>query len=441
MFYYFLSKTISDGTLSKVNEIIEENFVKTVNVIKKDKLYENPKNIVKKIISLEDNQNFLQSFLVLSNDKIIFSSDISLVDKRFLSIFPEVNFVNNKFNDKNFFYITKKLTENKKIVGIYKVEVATHVIEHLNDVFLKYILIFMLIFFIIIFITINILLLKPINNLEINSKKIALGNLNARIDVKNNAKDELSKFTGQFNEMARSLDKIMSEKNTLLRVLSHDLTNQIGSSSSLLKNTIDSSEHLSKSDIIDYLYYIENDLKNAQKLIDFTKKFIAVEAGKIDLDLKKVEVLGVLRDSILTFKNQADSKNIKIILNSDKREYYSLLDFIIFRYSIVDNLLSNAVKFSTPHNDIFIDVSICNKDIYIKFINFGEYIPKDKIKKLFSLTEKTTSLGTQGEKGTGFGLPIVYKFINIMNAQIEIESNRVDEKTENIFTIILKSEF
>lgn len=439
IFYYFLSKTISEGTLSKVEETIEGNFIKIIKSMKNEKLYEVPQNMIKKISTLEKNQNFLERVFILDKDnKIIFSSDISLINKNIIKFYPNIKYLKDKFDDDIFFYITSKLTNNKKVIAIYKIEIANHVIEHLNSVFLKYIIIFTVIFFILIFVMINLLLLKPIKDLELTTQKFGKGNFNAKAKIIRN--DEFGNLAKQFNDMAHSLNKVINEKNTLLRVLSHDLTNQIGSSSLLLKNTLESSEYLDKNDLIEYITYIDKDLDNAQKLINFTKKFIAIESGKIELELKKNEIIEIIKDSISTFKNKANNKGIKIILKKQDKEYFSKIDSTVFRYSIIDNLLSNTVKFSLPDSDIFIDISKNEGFIIIKFLNKGLYIPKNKIQKLFSLTEKTTSLGTKGETGTGFGLPIVYRFTSLMNAKIEVESNKIEENiSENIFTIILNN--
>lgn len=434
-FYFFLSKTITKETLNGVEEIVEINFIKIVKSIEKEKLYENPKNMIKKITTLERNQNFLHKIFILdSKNIIIFSSDVSLMNKSFSSVYKNVKLLKNKYNDNKYFYVTQKLTKNKKVMGIYSVDLATHVIEHLNSVFLNYIFIFIFVFFFIIFILINILLIKPIKDLELTTKKITKGDFNVKVNFKQ--KDEFGNLAKQFNNMAKSLDKVMSEKNTLLRVLSHDLTNQIGSSSSLVKTTLESANYLEKKDLLEYLSLINKDLENAQNLIDFTKKFIAIESGKIELELKKDNILTIINESISTFKNKAKEKGLNIVLNADKIEYLAKIDTTVFRYSVIDNLLSNAVKFSIPDNDIFIELSKKEGEINIKIINIGEYIPKDKINKLFSLTEKTSSLGTKGEKGTGFGLPIVYKFVKLMNATIEIESQKSGQnKSKNIFKI------
>ncbi len=438
IFYFLLFKTVTKETLNGVEEIVEINFIKTVKSIKKEKLYENPKNMIKKITMLEKNQNFLNKIFILDDkNTIIFASNVSLMNKPFSDIYKNVSLVKNKFNDKKYFYIVHKLTKNKKVIGIYDVDLATHVIGHLNDVFLKYIILFVFIFFIIIFFLINIILIKPIKDLETITRKITSGNLDVKLNVKQN--DELGNLAEKFNDMAKSLNKVLSEKNTLLRVLSHDLTNQIGSSYSLIKTTLSNSEYLEKNDLLEYLSLIAGDLENAQKLINFTKKFIAIESGKIELELRKENILNIIKNSISTFKNKAQEKGLEILLKADEKEYPAEIDSTVFRYSVIDNLLSNAVKFSIPGNDIFIELSRKEGNIDIKIINIGEYIPGNKINKLFSLTEKTTSLGTRGEKGTGFGLPIVYKFVKLMNASIDVESEVIQEvKSRNIFTVVIK---
>jgi signal transduction histidine kinase len=52
----------------------------------------------------------------------------------------------------------------------------------------------------------------------------------------------------------------------------------------------------------------------------------------------------------------------------------------------------------------------------------GIGIPKDLLPKIFKWSERTNRLGTNGERGTGFGLPLVKTCLEMMNANIRVES-------------------
>lgn len=57
----------------------------------------------------------------------------------------------------------------------------------------------------------------------------------------------------------------------------------------------------------------------------------------------------------------------------------------------------------------------------------GIGIPEDILKKLFEIDSGTTRFGTHGEKGTGFGMPLVKKFVTAYGGNIEIWSKEKNE--------------
>ena len=93
--------------------------------------------------------------------------------------------------------------------------------------------------------------------------------------------------------------------------------------------------------------------------------------------------------------------------------------------NVLGNLLSNAAKFSPPGGEITLS-SRKGKAGYI-IIEMSDQvigIPEDLKSKLFSMHEKTSRIGTSGEKGIGFGMPVVKKFVDLYHGSIESISNR-----------------
>ena len=439
--YFVLIKTVTTGAMEKIKEEINSNFINLVKIIKKEKLFENPKNMSKKIYMLENNQNFLKKIFILQDKTIIFSSDINQLNKDITTLKFDIKAIYNSkkgYKDKDSIYFSAKLlkSQNIKILAIYSTSIVKHATKHFKNSFPLYMLFVTVILFILILLTIKILVLNPIKRLKSTTQDIINGDLSKRVSI--NTGDEFETVGKTFNLMAQNLENKIEEKITLLRILSHDLTNQIGSGSSLIETLIQSINFIEKDEIEEYLGYISKDLKNSQKLIDFTRKFMAIESGKLNLELKNEDIVEVLKESILSFKAKTDKKNIEIVFKSKDRVCLNI-DLVVFKYSIINNLLSNAIKFSLPNNRVIVEIIDSKDEIIILFENIGEYIPTEKISKLFSLADKTTSPGTAGERGTGFGLPIVYKFLELMGGEIEVESiNKDKNRAINRFTIKFK---
>jgi len=87
-----------------------------------------------------------------------------------------------------------------------------------------------------------------------------------------------------------------------------------------------------------------------------------------------------------------------------------------------NNLVSDALKFFIPGGVVSIDVTSREGGIDVAVSSFGPEIPHNTAMSLFSLTERTTSVGTAGERGTGFGLPLAAKFVKFMGGELRVES-------------------
>ena len=100
------------------------------------------------------------------------------------------------------------------------------------------------------------------------------------------------------------------------------------------------------------------------------------------------------------------------------------------------NLIENASKYSDEDSDIIISTyeDDLNKNFaIIKIENKADYIPEDKLNKLFEKFTRIDDKTTRTTRGTGLGLFIVKGLIQAMDGEINIHSSK-----NNLFTVILK---
>jgi signal transduction histidine kinase len=118
------------------------------------------------------------------------------------------------------------------------------------------------------------------------------------------------------------------------------------------------------------------------------------------------------------------------------------VDKVSFVNSVLNNLITNAVKFSERNSEIVVKAApLGDRQTSLAVIDRGVGIPEPMLTTIFDLKEITTRAGTEGEEGTGFGMPLVQKFVHAFGGTIEVrskdaESHPDDHGTEVI--IILK---
>ncbi len=87
---------------------------------------------------------------------------------------------------------------------------------------------------------------------------------------------------------------------------------------------------------------------------------------------------------------------------------------------ILANLLSNAIKYSPPGTEINIDLYQKDERLYLRVQDQGIGIPAESIPRLFDPFHRAAN--TQQVKGTGLGLPIVKRCVELHQGTIEVES-------------------
>jgi signal transduction histidine kinase len=208
---------------------------------------------------------------------------------------------------------------------------------------------------------------------------------------------------------------------SLLRVIAHDIANPLNLISFAVgrasKKGLD--EELQRK--------IKRGISSISATIKQTHTLQALESGKIALSISEgVSLCEQIQQSIEVFEEQLQKKGIQINLKIDNPELKINVDPLIFQTQVINNILSNAIKFSRINGSIEIqqsqDQPVNSHQIEISIADHGIGIPNDTLPKLFDLQTNNSQPGTAGETGTGFGLPIVKKYIELMHGKIAIQS-------------------
>jgi signal transduction histidine kinase len=95
--------------------------------------------------------------------------------------------------------------------------------------------------------------------------------------------------------------------------------------------------------------------------------------------------------------------------------------------NVIPNLCSNAIKFSHLNSQIKISIVENDKHVIFSIKDFGVGIPPEMIDDIFDMQSGTSRKGTQEESGTGFGLPLTQKIVNLFMGRIVVDSQSLPD--------------
>jgi PAS domain S-box-containing protein len=158
------------------------------------------------------------------------------------------------------------------------------------------------------------------------------------------------------------------------------------------------------------------------KLIEDILDLTTIESNNVPLMLELVNPVNLIEQCIIIVKPIAELKGITLVNKITKESSPEInVDQTRFKQILI-NLLTNAIKYNTKNGTVTIKCELKNNDIIrFKVIDTGFGIAKTEQAKIFSPFNR---LGYEGGEieGTGIGLSITKKLIELMNGEINFES-------------------
>lgn len=213
-----------------------------------------------------------------------------------------------------------------------------------------------------------------------------------------------------------------SHKTEFIASLSHEFKtplNAIIGFGEILHNSDDLEKNIRQK-------YLQNILVSASHLLDLIDDILdasRLESGNFELFFEKFNTKTIITETIQTFEQSLNKKNIKC--NPNLVDINIECDLKRFR-QIVYNLLSNAIKFSDQNGKINIITYLKDDNFYFEIIDNGEGISVENKDKLFEFfyqaSNKKKGNPLKRSEGSGIGLAICKKIIDMHKGQIDFDS-------------------
>jgi len=248
--------------------------------------------------------------------------------------------------------------------------------------------------------------------------------------------DELRAQQHALEEKNREIERANQAKSEFLANMSHELRtplNSIIGFSEVLEDQIFGELNETQKK---YIHNINTSGMHLLQLINDVLDLSKVEAGKMSLQCEDFPIPAALHDINTAMRNELDKKNLSFDMEIDERLASLNADKQKVR-QIMLNLLSNAVKFTPQGGMIKVSAKGVDGSVQISITDTGIGIKPEDIKRIFERFQQIDSKTAREYPGTGLGLALTRKFVEMHGGKIWVESEFGKGSTFT-FTIPLK---
>ncbi|MDP3540303.1 MAG: PAS domain S-box protein [Azonexus sp.] len=152
-------------------------------------------------------------------------------------------------------------------------------------------------------------------------------------------------------------------------------------------------------------------------VLDFSK----IEAGKLNLESRPISLDRLIGRAVDLTAERARTKGIRFCVKKDRDLPTACMGDEVRILQILINLLSNAIKF-TEQGSVTLNISRLGEQLVFRITDTGIGMSEEQVSHLFSAFEQADSSTTRRFGGTGLGLVISQRLLDLMNGSIRIDS-------------------
>jgi signal transduction histidine kinase len=266
----------------------------------------------------------------------------------------------------------------------------------------------------------------PVQLIGARLQGIAAGDFGKRVEIDN--RDELGALAANLNRMNEQLSQLYDQieaanrhKSQFVANMSHELRTPlnaiIGFSDVLNERMFGELNPKQAEYVADILSSGRHLLALINDILDLSK----IEAGRMELDSSRFDLHTALESTITLVRERAASKSLELKLeiaadatevDADERKFKQ----------VVLNLLSNAVKFTPPGGRITVRAAVADQALQIAVADSGPGVAPADRDLIFDEFRQAHTPAGQAREGTGLGLALARKFVEMHGGRIGVDS-------------------
>ena len=256
----------------------------------------------------------------------------------------------------------------------------------------------------------------PLGQVERTAASIARGELDVRLPVTGDQRDEVDRLRGTINQMAEGLEETEKMKNEFISSVSHELRTPLTS----IRGWVETLRALNDPADENYrkgLEIINNETVRLYNMVEELLDFSRLQNGRIQMNNHPLDLVAELTDAVLFCEARIRQEGMILSYTEPEEMIPVYADPDRLRQVFI-NILDNAIKNSAPGGRITVKLWKGQYKAFIEIIDQGRGIPPEDLENVKTKFYK----GSNSVRGSGIGLALVDSIMTALDGTLDIKS-------------------
>ena len=256
----------------------------------------------------------------------------------------------------------------------------------------------------------------PLGQVERTAASIARGELDVRLPVTGDARDEVDRLRGTINRMAEGLEETEKMKNEFISSVSHELRTPLTS----IRGWVETLRTLNDPEDENYrkgLEIINNETARLYNMVEELLDFSRLQNGRLKMSCHPLDLVAELTDAVLFCEARIQREGLLLSYSEPEEMIPVYADPNRLRQVFI-NILDNAIKYSAPGGRITVKIWQGEYKAFIEIIDQGRGIPPEDLENVKTKFYK----GSNSVRGSGIGLALVDSIMTALDGTLDLKS-------------------
>ncbi|NJR64632.1 MAG: HAMP domain-containing histidine kinase [Leptolyngbyaceae cyanobacterium CRU_2_3] len=257
-------------------------------------------------------------------------------------------------------------------------------------------------------------IVQPLIQMEEITKKFAAGHLEERVPA--NDIPEVDQLAASFNRMAASLEDVEQRRRELVGDLTHELRTPL----TVLKGYLEGLADGAIEPSADVFQRLSKETTRMQRLVNDVQELSKMEAGYLPIKARSIDLYSLLSSIVQRFADQLAEDSPQMLLDFPSSSPLVLADPERVEQILV-NLIGNALRY-TSSGSVTVKAEVNLDKLWISVIDTGQGIAADDLPHVFERFWRADRSRDRNSGGTGIGLAICRRLVELQGGRIEVKS-------------------